>query len=479
MSDIYYQLANDLYYMGSTIAALIATVAGAIGILFCFQGFKLVKIWFAILGALLGFVLVGNLGMAFIDYKAAIPCGIIGAIVFAVLLFKLYKLGVFINNFTVFTLLSFLLMGDTSETTIAISCVLGLLVGLLAVWWVRPSIVISTAVMGGFMAGCAIPLILSMPNLVLSFVLFVGLSIWGGMYQWKHTAKDVKASKKTKAPNGGAPVAPNAPINTPQSPEDIIMSAPSYVPISESKAVVSEATPVGGNGNETTDKVKETADKVKDEAKKAAGTLKEKVVLFMATVKQVVVKAKNIQDNAPIGAKDGKTLLGYTAFAADPKRTGLLFLAPLGFAILFMVIPSDFLRKLLTITMGAYAGLVATKHSSLVGTALTLTYTILSAVMLAGMYGNSHVFASVFGQGLVVALLVLAIGVLCRYFSKFNEHIAVYAIGSLATVGVSACLSGNSWFYGIDISVLLWTALFMFLFNEILYPCKKGAKVHQ
>ena len=246
----------------------------------------------------------------------------------------MYKLGVFINNFTVFTLISALLINDPSGTTGVISCVLGVLVGLLAVWWVRPSMVISTAVMGGFMAGGAIPVIFGIPNIIMAFVLSIALSICGGMYQWKRTSKMVKAPKNVAndVKNSAIPFA-SPQSNSVMSPQvDTHIAPPLVYPTMSQPLVASESN---ANFN---------SDKSKDNAKQAMNTLKEKASLLIAYIKKMVAQAKIIQDSTPVCAKDAKTLLGYTQFATDPKRTVLLFLVPVAFSILSIIIPIVFIK---------------------------------------------------------------------------------------------------------------------------------------
>lgn len=199
--------------VGSVILAIIAIVA----LIPCFFGFKIMKMFFAFWGFLLGAAIGGAVSaLAFGgDMIGAIVVGaVLIGILGAFLLYKMYLVGVFLTDTTLSFLLFAALLGF-EDVGFIIAGVLAIIVGILAVKFVRVWTIILTGAFGGEIAGSAISAMfgLTLPGFHILFGMII--AVLGILYQFKSTKKD----KKTKP----APaVATETPAETVEVKEEIV-----------------------------------------------------------------------------------------------------------------------------------------------------------------------------------------------------------------------------------------------------------------
>ena len=239
------EIIDTISYAGQTISALIFAFMAIYGLLECFFGFKLMKLAFAICGFLFGGLLgaaIASLGLDISNPGVSTLIGIICGILGAYLLFKIYLLGVFLSHGAMTMLLGVLLAG-TSETALWLSGICAVLVGILAVKFVRVWVIYTTGVTGGMMAGGALLGMLDVHNQAFAYVLGAVLAALGILYQWKTTAKYFPAQAKA-APTAAtaAPAAPVAPVPVAPAAPVVPMAAEAVTvgPVAASAPAVSQ-----------------------------------------------------------------------------------------------------------------------------------------------------------------------------------------------------------------------------------------------
>lgn len=216
------EIFDSFNHLASAIVALMCVPALIYGILECFFGYKIMKILFAIQGFLLGF-LVGAGVVYLLQLRTAGPsvlCSLIFAILGAMLLYKFYLIGVFLSNATMVFLIG-LLIGGTDESNLIAWAIIGVIVGVLAVKFVRIWVIAVTGIVGGLSAGTALMGLLEVYKIGPALLVGIVLAVLGILYQWKTTDGEFIKTKK-RAPAQAAPVSA-APVQAAP-----VQSAPVY-----------------------------------------------------------------------------------------------------------------------------------------------------------------------------------------------------------------------------------------------------------
>ncbi len=182
----------------------------AIGMIFAllntFLGFKLTKLWSTLIGIAVGFIF-GFIAGAMIWHNdgVALICAIVLAVVLGALAFFIYKAGVFLMCGIAVLSVVFLLLDACSlnpAVSLSVSCIAGVIAGVLSVLFMRPFIIITTALGGGFSFAHSLfellPAELSSNNLVFGLsltVLLTGavIAVLGIIVQFATTKKHVKS----------------------------------------------------------------------------------------------------------------------------------------------------------------------------------------------------------------------------------------------------------------------------------------------
>lgn len=136
----------------------VGTIGLAISLLLslasCFFGYKLMKLWMAVAGFVLGFVL-GDVVCALLKVESFGIFFLIGAvvgIVLAIVSFKLYKAGIFLLGAVLGSGITFLVLGTATWWYILAIIFAGIAVGALAVAASKPVVILASSISGGLSA---------------------------------------------------------------------------------------------------------------------------------------------------------------------------------------------------------------------------------------------------------------------------------------------------------------------------------------
>lgn len=133
---------------------LIITIV--IGLILGLFGLKLVRVWAAFMGFLLGAAAGGGIaGAAHLSEMASVGVMLGSALLMAVLACIFYKVGIFF--YMIFLVSGFCVLITRMSTlpVLGISLVLGLVVAIITIKVFDPLVIIVTSISGGFMAGSA------------------------------------------------------------------------------------------------------------------------------------------------------------------------------------------------------------------------------------------------------------------------------------------------------------------------------------
>ena len=173
---------GEIVHEAAAPALLICTVLGLIN---CFFGLRLLKMWVSMIGFGIGMTGGYMLGMHFGNTIAiAVICALIGGILLATLAYCIYRWGIFLLCFLMGTAVCYLLIHPTSSGSFFVCLMAGAGVGALALKFVEPVIIISTSLQGGFMAGTCIGNLLHAREKGMGYALGVLFAILGILIQW-------------------------------------------------------------------------------------------------------------------------------------------------------------------------------------------------------------------------------------------------------------------------------------------------------
>ena len=177
------QFFVSLHELDQSIKNILSVVGGftiVIGVLQCFFGYKLFKLWCACIGFLVG----GIIGMTL--YASGLITGsilidVIGMIIVislcfvgAFIAYKAYLVGVFIYSFVAAFLVGFIVMGlitDSMNTGLITGLIAGVAMGVIAVIFQRFWIIAATSVSGGIAIGTSLMMILQNTDSVWNYIL--------------------------------------------------------------------------------------------------------------------------------------------------------------------------------------------------------------------------------------------------------------------------------------------------------------------
>lgn len=147
--------AND-FFSGFALALSLVLM-----LMTCFFGYRLKKVFITVCGAAIGLILGAAIGAALLQsIPVAVVLGLTLAAILGLISFKMYRVGIFIwTVFSAFTVACDLLtqLFDTSLLAqsiwpAVISSAVALAAGILALRFMRPVIIVTTAFNGGFSA---------------------------------------------------------------------------------------------------------------------------------------------------------------------------------------------------------------------------------------------------------------------------------------------------------------------------------------
>ncbi len=189
-------VVDTMNSLAGGVASVILALIAIVGLIQCFFGFKIMKMFFAFWGFLLGAAVggvVSSLALGGDMIGVIVVSGLVLGILGAFLLYKMYLVGVFLTDTTLSFLLFSVLLGFEAPGLI-ISGILAIIIGILAVKFVRIWTIVLTGSVGGFLAGSAIAAMIGMTLPGLHLLFGVIIAVLGILYQFKSTKK----IKKTK-----------------------------------------------------------------------------------------------------------------------------------------------------------------------------------------------------------------------------------------------------------------------------------------
>lgn len=142
---------DTTYKMIATAVSLVIALLG------CFFGYKLSKLFMSLTGLLVGGIAGGMIGTQFFEGSAALTavCVLVGAVILSILAYRIYQAGIFLLCFGLSFMAAAAILPFTGDIQFFLSVVVGFVVGSLALKFIRPVIIITSAIVcGSSAAGC-------------------------------------------------------------------------------------------------------------------------------------------------------------------------------------------------------------------------------------------------------------------------------------------------------------------------------------
>lgn len=188
----------------------VLAVLAAVGILWCFLGLKIVRVWAALLGFAIGFA-GGTYAGQFLNFDEAyfwIPGVVLGAILAGLGAF-LYHFGVFVTVWLATSAACVYLIRPADWIYGAICIAVGFVIALLSIRFAEVITMFVTAVFGAALSGSSIYYLIPVKGFIIHIVLCVLLGIVGLIIQLaleskKRKKRSLKKAAEIKAANSTA-----------------------------------------------------------------------------------------------------------------------------------------------------------------------------------------------------------------------------------------------------------------------------------
>lgn len=145
--------ADTTYKMVGSVITLILALIG------CFFGYKLSRLFMSITGFIAGAILGQMVASQFLHVEgfASVLCIILCGAIIAALAFWIYRIGIFILCFTLAFSAAGTLFPFEGDIQFFVNIIAGLIVGVLAVKYMRPVIILTSAIVCGSSAAGLLP----------------------------------------------------------------------------------------------------------------------------------------------------------------------------------------------------------------------------------------------------------------------------------------------------------------------------------
>lgn len=183
---------NQVVSENMMIALIVTTV---IGIFLSMLGLKLIRLWSALLGLVVG----AGIGFAVTELAGLEPMIVVGAtigggIVLAFLAGFFYRFGIFLIALLTGAYIAILFVNPQDWIFLGVCLAIGLVIALLALKFVEPIMIVVTSILGGVLAGDAIATLAEFDNPIFRYGIMVLVAIVGGIIQF--TLESGKRKKK-------------------------------------------------------------------------------------------------------------------------------------------------------------------------------------------------------------------------------------------------------------------------------------------
>ena len=179
--------------LSKEVTGMITGFGLVIAVLNCFFGFKLRKLWVSVFGFLVGFSAGFALASLLVQDNSAVVtvAAVVLGVLLALIAYKLYQAGVFLwCGISAFTTFYQLLPFQTEWIAILVCAVLAILVGIIAVKFMRPIIILTTAVSGAFSVCQQVLPWLKVNDTLWITVAAAVLAVIGASVQFKTTSRN-------------------------------------------------------------------------------------------------------------------------------------------------------------------------------------------------------------------------------------------------------------------------------------------------
>lgn len=188
---------------------IIVGVTILIGLLWCFLGLKLFRVWAAIAGFLIGFGVGSSIAVIFsLNTRVIYIIAILGGILIAVLSTWLYHLGMFILVWILVGGLCISLLRPQSWEMYLLCIAVGLIFGIITFKLADPMIVIVTAVCGSIAVGEGAGVFVKISGMVqiigVAVLCVAGMVVQFVMYSGKMKRLHLKKAKETQQAHSSA-----------------------------------------------------------------------------------------------------------------------------------------------------------------------------------------------------------------------------------------------------------------------------------
>lgn len=195
---------NQVVSENMMIALIVTTV---IGIFLSMFGLKLIRLWSALLGLVVG----AGIGFAVTELAGLEPMIVVGAtigggIVLAFLAGFFYRFGIFLLTLLTGTYIAILFVNPQDWIFLGVCLAIGLVIALLALKFVEPIMIVVTSILGGVLAGDAIATLAEFDNPIFRYGIMVLVAIVGGIIQFtlefgKRKKKNLKKAAEIREQN--------------------------------------------------------------------------------------------------------------------------------------------------------------------------------------------------------------------------------------------------------------------------------------
>lgn len=205
-------LQNPLAQEGKLRTVILAVLAAAViaGLLWCFLGLKLIRIWSALFGLAVGFAVGFGAASAFgLDNKPALAVGGVLAVILAVLGAVFYHAGVFLVAWVTAGAMGVYIL-NPSDWKLLLACAgAGLVIALFTIRFAELIIIILTGLYGAAGAGTAIAMLLPWKGRIIRLAVcgvlaVLGIAVQLLMESGRQKKRNLENAKKIRQQNSVA-----------------------------------------------------------------------------------------------------------------------------------------------------------------------------------------------------------------------------------------------------------------------------------
>jgi len=250
---------SDLNQAAMNTLSIVGVFTLIFGVLQCFFGYKLIKLWCGFVGFLLGCLAGVVIASAVVGSGVETPEFIILLIIFSLgllgglLAYRAYIVGVFLYAFTAAFLVGFSLVSlifNSVRIGLITGLLLGIAMGVVSVMYRRFWIIIATSISGGISAGAGFMMIIQSNDPILSLIIPVVFIVAGFFIQHKTVKKEVAPAAgqaaplyvvaNTSPPPASAVYPPVQPQYTPAGQTPIVPAETQYAPVMQTPVPTAE-----------------------------------------------------------------------------------------------------------------------------------------------------------------------------------------------------------------------------------------------